>query len=1308
MLAGVDPSRFAVFVSHSGSGLPFARLPVYAEIVWTATAKVEAPPPDGRFNEATIGAVSQADPRCRDSEQCRAGLQEAVGRAMGAVLAEEPRDGLADDPAQATDFIEHVIRRAINTEQRDSLLDLDDAEMNAAIEAAMRKEAERRELALRPEQVPPKVVSSYPLGLLATDHVGYLSFDLTRLPQEVRQAVSKRIQAELAAPDLDAPEAAAGAAAALREAALWVYPLGLNFLKLDGFAQRRFTADAVVMRIDFELPPLPPEVLNLGLLALQNPGLTDWRLSPGSFATNPGSLIGADGCESILPANFALHEYNFYQVIGLSADEIDLGLDAAAKGKIRPGFVNEYRLSLAPIGHSLGQILYSFPLAPGESVNFAVIDWTRRDSALRNETTKLDESLVHELRRDRVISETVNASIRELQSGSSFMAGHAGSAGGALGGSGMGLAAGVSDAIGGTTSTTRGSRDIAADTVQRLSDNVAQAATSSRELNSTVVVQSAQAEHEAIETRTVVNYNHSHALTVLYYEVLRHYRLVVEFVRRRPAVLTNIHGGIAYLTPPGPGQKWEIYWPAIAENRQLIEQSLLDPRYKANLETLDRRLHRDLLARARAAWPAPPAPPPGPPPPPKPLFRYFWFEMRTGGLEADRDNGEDVRIFAKVELMAGGPVTLSASGGTRISPPGAFYIKDHTYWFAARVDQPDPISWSNLSAFDVQVWLQDGDESEVDISFSFIKVVGVDTDGAETVLFERNYDSGHIVVDNGWNLLLPARRPAPPAPPPPFPSPEDVEEEAKFIELNEHLLNRRAHYERALRLGGPAAQRAFELASVGAGGGRSLLEKVDNRPLEVLGDFVAYGCTDPEWSDRIMAAYERQRLDDPPPSERLISFPTRGVFAEAKLGHCNASEEIDNSRFWDWQTSPIPHLAPEIAPVTPVTPQPVQPGGLQPTPFPASLLNIVNPPAAPDPHGLTAAMTALATANIFRDMSGRAELTDLLKKLSDNTVAIAGVAQKAATGGGAPGGGAGTGGGAGGGAAGGGTGGGGAGGGTGGGGTGGGGTGTGGGGGSAPPPAPQTQQQQQALQNENNQGNMNIAQQMPLPQRRQIEQKVTNDIIGARQWNISVTSEWLGETVKQPMDATFSSTIYFDKNTPPGGIYLDAQTTNEVAMWTVTHEGRPTQLSVYAYDVKPITFELNLNVPALTVEDLTLKATTYKVPLQTLGRTLPDSYKATATIDKAKADPADPTLKFIGTLIVGKKDIEVSFELSGGTELGGDLTKAFEASGTIEIVKLVSSATLKAAVKATVNGKAGIKATLEVLYVKGYELKVAP
>ena len=165
-----------------------------------------------------------------------------------------------------------------------------------------------------------------------------------------------------------------------------------------------------------------------------------------------------------------------------------------------------------------------------------------------------------------------------------------------MGGSGMGIAAGASNAIGGAYSTTSGSRDIAANTVQKLSDNVAQAATSSRELHSTVVVQSSQAEHEAIETRTVVNYNHSHALTILYYEVLRHFRVVTEFVRRRPALLTNIHGGIAYVvTDPGGAQRYEIWWPAIYENRKVLEAALLDDRFKECLDIVERKRHHGFV-----------------------------------------------------------------------------------------------------------------------------------------------------------------------------------------------------------------------------------------------------------------------------------------------------------------------------------------------------------------------------------------------------------------------------------------------------------------------------------------------------------------------------------------------------------------------------------------------------------------------------------------------------------------------------------------------------------------------------------------
>lgn len=982
-----SPHRLGVLVSQLGRGVPVTRLPLYAEVVWFSPPPAdEGPEPDGRFADFAQHALSENDESCAREDECSGSFRTLIGQLLPAVLTTAARDALVQDVDGTVDLFVDTMRRALHDSRRQSLQGLEETEMRRALERALRGAAEHRGLDLvTPPEAAPKLQRSFPLGLIATDHVGYASFNLERLPDDVAAAVRDTMTMLWADPDAVPADAAS----------LWVYPLGLMSLRFDALTQRRYTDDLVLARVALECPPLPPEITHLGLIAMQNPGLADWRVSPGSFATNPGALVGQEGCESLLPANLAEHEYYFEQVIGLPTDEIDLGLDVSAVGKVRPAVIHEYRLRLLPIGHSLGQIVSTFGLAPGESLNFAVIDWTRRDSAMRSESTKLDESLVHELRRDRVISETVRAGIQEWQSGSSYTGGVASSAGGAIGASGMGAAAGLSGGFGGSYSTTRGSRDLAADTVQRLSDHVAQAATSSRELNSTVVVQTAQAEHEAVETRTITNYNHSHALTILYYEVLRHYRLVTEFVRRRPAVMTNIHGGIAYFVSIPPTH-WEIYWPTIVENRKLLESVLLDDRLKEGFDVVERRLRQQLVDKLFPP-PSPPPPPPPAPPPQGPWFRYFTFELRTGGLVAEPDNDEDVHVRVHIDLNSA-PWWVPLNNDNYISPPGAFVEKDHTYWFTGRTEPPAmrTIPWGQIEAVNLNVVLDNGDDRESDIGFSFIKVTGIDVDGNETVLFERDYASGHIVLGNSAWLTLPSRRPAPLPPPPPSPTPAQVDEEVKFQTFNEHLLNRRPHYERALKMNAPVAQRAFELASLAVGGGRTLLDMVENRPVDVLGDFVAYPCVDPAWADRIETAFSRRETPDVTPVERLIALPTRGVFTEAKLGHCNASEVIDNTRFWDWQSSPIPNRAPEIAPVQTVTPQNQPAQGITPSPFPASLVNIVNPPNAPDPSGMGAALTALTTSNLFRDMSGLSQTVDLLKKFSDNSVAIAGVAQKAA------------------------------------------------------------------------------------------------------------------------------------------------------------------------------------------------------------------------------------------------------------------------------------------------------------------------
>jgi hypothetical protein len=122
--------------------------------------------------------------------------------------------------------------------------------------------------------------------------------------------------------------------------------------------------------------------------------------------------------------------------------------------------------------------------------------------------------------------------------------------------------------------------------------------------------------------------------------------------------------------------------------------------------------------------------------------------------------------------------------------------------------------------------------------------------------------------------------------------------------------------------------------------------------------------------------------------EQLLTLPSRGIFGEAKLGHCNSSELIDPYRFWDWQKSPIEFTPPDITGVSAAS-RAVSPPGLTPTAFPQSVVSIVNPGSLPDPTGVADALKVLGTPGIFRDQSGLQETGTLLGKLSDNATALA-------------------------------------------------------------------------------------------------------------------------------------------------------------------------------------------------------------------------------------------------------------------------------------------------------------------------------
>ena len=182
-------------------------------------------------------------------------------------------------------------------------------------------------------------------------------------------------------------------------------------------------------------------------------------------------------------------------------------------------------------GLTLGNLLHSVALAPGESTRIAVYDWTRTTEAKAQENITEAEQLSNVSTHNRAISEVQEAVTHEVQSGFSKSSGSSTTS---AGGGGFGLSLGPLT-LGGSGSSANtsteaesfsssaGTRDLAATMNQRVSDSTQQASSSVRDRRASIVKEISEQEHESVSTRIIANYNHMHALTVQYFEVIEIY-----------------------------------------------------------------------------------------------------------------------------------------------------------------------------------------------------------------------------------------------------------------------------------------------------------------------------------------------------------------------------------------------------------------------------------------------------------------------------------------------------------------------------------------------------------------------------------------------------------------------------------------------------------------------------------------------------------------------------------------------------------------------------------------------------------------
>ena len=652
----------------------------------------------------------------------------------------------------------------------------------------------------------------------------------------------------------------------------------------------------------------------------------------------------------------------------------------------------EYEQTWQDVGESLGTILYSLPLAPCESVKIAVIEAERSDEAARSDAIDARENLTHSLFRDRNIAETVKGVLRESQGGSSFMAGQ----GAAYSGSWQNVGTfGVTHAIGYATSQSWGRRNLDANSAQDLHDSTVQNTDYVRSLNSTVIVQGTQAERHQLETRTITNHNHCHALTVQYYEVLRRLKLETRLVGSRPGVLIP-YQGLRFKSPRPtieqrdtkltPGGEWykvlvdpdrdDLH--LVNRLRAMLESGLVEPRLVANFEAIRRLLFFEGTTPPEVQAP--------------PSWEYLVEEIKVTLLRGQWGTDPDsvsMRLrmrgsYARYEKPYR-PYRDKENYNDRVILESNKLWGDHEEYEADpwelgpwKFTLATPTLRSDLTEFEIHF---DPGAGGSDFSLKGLKATATKPDGTEEILVDES--SNKVFNGEGFERF---RIPKPTVAPTTDPKNGDKDRASSSAErrgqdvalaweLITHLYDHRDTYgPRLVAMKEPMWFAEALDRAMGRGAARDIIDSV---PVAISGQHIvfAYHGDDARITTPSPAAGQ--------PAATIVSLPTRGVLAEAQLGSCNACEKRDVTRFWKWEESPC-EQAPAIEGISPGfrgQPTKVDQGQL-----PNAVVQITQPPSAPDPVGLAAALNLLGKGDAFRDMSGLPELQQLLSGLASGAV----------------------------------------------------------------------------------------------------------------------------------------------------------------------------------------------------------------------------------------------------------------------------------------------------------------------------------
>jgi hypothetical protein len=669
---------------------------------------------------------------------------------------------------------------------------------------------------------------------------------------------------------------------------------------------------------------------------------------------------------------------------------------------IAHGHLLHFKQEWIPDGYSIGDLVYSLPLAPGQKKQIAVLDWERRESAANSQFLGYEETLNNSLIRDRDVNEVVSATLTENIRGNSKAS--TGGIGFGLGSSVMGIIPGVGTfgsllGISGGTSSSGSSasqssnRESTANSLQSISDRTMQAASVVRSQRSTVVQTVSQGERVQATAESVANYNHCHAITIQYFEVLRHFSVrnrlagvqeclfvplqmtsfdLEKCLRWRNTLEKHLYrrelqtafASVARIQNEKESP-FENYYDSIGfprknfaeQNINFFSGELFLEFYFFNTED---SIGEDLVK----------------------FFKFFSIDLRQFKDKKLTDKELSELVGPRTIEYLLNAIAIETDKGTNLKFDISLlstFRQNARLQISIRQDRNTPTFIPRNLIDAINIRLDETKLSPVDVTnirqfkdkYMKIKVRSGElryrTDNSAGTLFSGRIDNDLFVGDDAVYIPTPLtndelRNPRG----------EDVDAANNLL----HHLNENLEYYNKCIFFDMTPERRFMLLdgiiAPGKANGRSVASVVENRVIGIAGNSlimpVAPGNQLDPTIDETFDLFAQYYHDEQEPMR--VSMPTKGIYAEAVIGKCNSCEEKDESRFWRWEESPIPDSPnTQILPLNTDTRR-VDPGNLQPKDFPSPVVNIQNAPNLPDPAGLQNLLQLLGKGDSFRDLTG--------------------------------------------------------------------------------------------------------------------------------------------------------------------------------------------------------------------------------------------------------------------------------------------------------------------------------------------------